>query len=359
MTTTPTPASTPVPEPASVPGPAGLTELRLTPEEAAETDRLALELAAEHPSADSESLLQDLPLLAARLPERVRRFLRAFQLDRADGYCAVSGHLMDDDRIGPTPAHWRDEQRVHRELPEEILLLLYASLLGEPFGWSTQQDGHLVNDVFPIEEYETLLLGTGSRTALTLHTEDAFHPYRADYIILAALRNPDRIPVVVAEADFTTLPADVLDVLFDSRFEIISDDSHLPHNNTVRTPEDQRIFDNISRLIHGLGRVPVLFGSRTDPLLCFDATHMSAPEDDPEAVRAFAAAHELLTRSARPRALDAGTFVFLNNHRVVHGRSSFTARYDGTDRWLKRVNVTHDLRKSRGLRRSVGARLIG
>ncbi|MBL1082327.1 TauD/TfdA family dioxygenase [Streptomyces actinomycinicus] len=336
-----------------------LTELRLSPDEAAETARLALELAREYPSADSGSLLQDLPLLAARLPERVRRFLRAFQLDQAGGYCTISGHLVDDGRIGPTPAHWRDEQRVHRELPEEILVLLYASLLGEPFGWATQQDGHLVNDVFPVKEYETLLLGTGSRTALTLHTEDAFHPYRADYIILASLRNPDRVPVVVAEADFTSLPEDVLDVLFEHRFRIISDDSHLPHNNTVSTAEDRRIFDNISRLISGLGLVPVLFGSRTDPLLCFDATHMSPPDDDPEAVRAFAAAHELLTHNTRPCALDAGTFVFLNNHRVVHGRSSFTARYDGTDRWLKRVNVTHDLRKSRSLRRSVGARLIG
>ncbi|KOV68779.1 guanitoxin biosynthesis L-enduracididine beta-hydroxylase GntD [Streptomyces sp. MMG1121] len=336
-----------------------LTELRLTPQEAAETARLTMELARDHPSADGEGLLEELPLLASRLPERVRRFLRSFQLDRAGGYCAISGHQVDDERIGPTPEHWRDERRVHHELPEEILLLLYASLLGEPFGWATQQDGHLVNDVFPIKEYETLLLGTGSRTALTLHTEDAFHPYRADYIILASLRNPDGIPVVVAEADFTTLPADVLDVLFESRFRIISDDSHLAHNNTVSTPEDRRIFAGISRLISGLGLVPVLFGSRTDPLLCFDATHMSPPKDDPAAVHAFAAARELLTDGTRPCPLDPGTFVFLNNHRVVHGRESFTARYDGTDRWLKRVNVTHDLRKSRGLRRSVGARLIG
>ncbi|MEU8687800.1 guanitoxin biosynthesis L-enduracididine beta-hydroxylase GntD [Streptomyces sp. NPDC048665] len=335
-----------------------LTELRLTPDEAAETARLTRNLARDHPAADGERLLEELPLLASRLPERVRRFLRAFQLDRAGGYCAISGHLVDDERIGPTPAHWRGE-RVHPELPEEILLLLYAALLGEPFGWATQQDGHLVNDVFPVKEYETLLLGTGSRTALTLHTEDAFHPYRADYIVLASLRNPDGVPVTVADADFTTLPADVLDVLFESRFRIISDDSHLPHNNTVSTPEDRRIFAGITRLIAGLGLVPVLFGSRTDPLLCFDATHMSPPEDDPQAVRAFAAAHELLTRAARPCALEPGTFVFLNNHRVVHGREAFTARYDGTDRWLKRVNITHDLRKSRSLRRSVGTRLIG
>jgi hypothetical protein len=37
----------------------------------------------------------------------------------------------------------------------------------------------------------------------------------------------------------------------------------------------------------------------------------------------------------------------------------FTARYDGTDRWLKRINVTHDLRRSRAMRASAGNRLIG
>jgi len=34
----------------------------------------------------------------------------------------------------------------------------------------------------------------------------------------------------------------------------------------------------------------------------------------------------------------------------VHGRKPFTARFDGTDRWLKRVCITRDLRKSRDAR---------
>ena len=34
------------------------------------------------------------------------------------------------------------------------------------------------------------------------------------------------------------------------------------------------------------------------------------------------------------------------------------AKYDGTDRWLKRINVTRDLRKSRGSRSHSASRLI-
>ncbi|WP_248963652.1 TauD/TfdA family dioxygenase [Sphaerisporangium perillae] len=38
--------------------------------------------------------------------------------------------------------------------------------------------------------------------------------------------------------------------------------------------------------------------------------------------------------------LESGEFCFIDNYRVVHGRKPFGARHDGTDRWLKRINVT-------------------
>ncbi|MET8628237.1 guanitoxin biosynthesis L-enduracididine beta-hydroxylase GntD [Kitasatospora sp. NPDC004669] len=335
------------------------TVLRLTAEEAAHTAELALDVAGRYRTADDPDLIQEAPLLAARLPERVQRFLRAFALDQLEGYCTIGGHLIDDERIGRTPVHWKDETRTHHELPEEVLLVLYSAVIGEPFGWATQQDGHLVNDVFPIREYENQLLGTGSKKALTLHTEDAFHPYRADYIVLASLRNPDAVPVVAAEADFTTLSDADLDVLFAGRFHIIPDSSHLPRNNTVNSEADRLLFDGIEKIINDREPVSVLFGSRLDPLLRFDASHMTPVEGDDEAARVFAVASDLLDRARRPCALAPGDFVFLNNHRVVHARSSFAARYDGTDRWLKRINITHDLRKSMSLRRPATPRLIG
>ncbi|MEU4180883.1 guanitoxin biosynthesis L-enduracididine beta-hydroxylase GntD [Streptomyces sp. NPDC026589] len=335
------------------------TVLRLTTEEAAHTAELVLDLSGHFCAADDPELMQEAPLLAAQLPPRAQRFLRAFALDQSSGFCTVSGHLVDDGRIGPTPPHWKDEARPHHEFPEELLLVLYAALLGEPFGWATQQDGHLVNDVFPIKQYENQLLGTGSQKALTLHTEDAFHPYRADYIVLASLRNPDAVPVVVSEADFGELSRADLNVLHAERFHIVPDSSHLPKNNTVRDAADQLVFASIEQLINNREPVSVLFGSHSDPLLRFDATHMTAVENDEEAARAFALANDLLDRARQPCPLGPGDFVFLNNHRVVHARSSFAARYDGTDRWLKRINVTHDLRKSLSLRRTATPRLIG
>jgi hypothetical protein len=73
----------------------------------------------------------------------------------------------------------------------------------------------------------------------------------------------------------------------------------------------------------------------------------------------FAGVNEPLEQSRRRCPPATGDFVFLNNHWVVHARTCFTARYDGTDRRLKRINITHDLRKSADLRRPATPRLIG
>lgn len=48
----------------------------------------------------------------------------------------------------------------------------------------------------------------------------------------------------------------------------------------------------------------------------------------------------------------------IDNFRAVHGRKPFKARYDGKDRWLKRINIARDLRKSRPVRSAAESRII-
>ncbi len=56
--------------------------------------------------------------------------------------------------------------------------------------------------------------------------------------------------------------------------------------------------------------------------------------------------------------LEAGEICFIDNYRAVHGRRPFEARYDGTDRWLKRLIITRDLRKSRRRRPTGTSRFL-
>lgn len=334
--------------------------LELTEQEAHLSAELAVELSRNYTSPEDPDLIFDLPFLAAKLPERARRFLRDFALGEKHGHCVVRGHRIDTARIGDTPDHWRGRIRPAPEFPEEILLLLYGSVIGEPFGWSTQQDGRLVHDVFPIKGHENEQLGTGSAELLTWHIEDAFHPYRGDYLLLSALRNPDEVATTVGELDLNAIAPEHLDVLFDKRYYIAPDKSHLPKNNSTTGDDEAALrFASIERLIHNRERVAVLYGSRSAPYLRLDPYFMEIPEDDPQARAAFQAIMDVLDRSLRSVSLLEGDVLCVNNHLAVHGRVPFQARYDGSDRWLKRVNVTCDLRKSREMRASAGSRLIG
>ena len=49
--------------------------------------------------------------------------------------------------------------------------------------------------------------------------------------------------------------------------------------------------------------------------------------------------------------LEPGDLLVIDNHVAVHGRSPFTARFDGTDRWLQRTFVVDDLAPSAAERR--------
>ncbi|MFD3544614.1 arginine beta-hydroxylase, Fe(II)/alpha-ketoglutarate-dependent [Streptomyces sp. NPDC058655] len=337
----------------------GTLAYTLTPDEAAATAALTQELTRAHPSFGDPALLRDLPQLAARLPLGTQRFLREFKLADRRGHAVVRGHRFDPERIGPTPAHWRGRSRPGPEFAEELLLMLYGALLGEPFGWATQQDGHLVHDIFPIREHENDQLGMGSRELLTWHTEDAFHPYRSDYLILGALRNPDHVPTTVGELDLSSLSSEDIDLLFEPRYHIAPDESHLPKNNTIGSAEEAARFATIQKMIDERPLGPLLYGSRVDPYMRLDPYFTSVPEDDLDARRAYDALCKVIDSGMREVVADEGDVLFIDNHRAVHGRPPFTARYDGTDRWLKRVCVTTDLRRSREMRATADTRLLG
>jgi len=85
---------------------------------------------------------------------------------------------------------------------------------------------------------------------------------------------------------------------------------------------------------------------------------MDPAADSPRALQAFEALVEALDARIGDLALDAGEICFVDNRKAVHGRRAFKARYDGYDRWFKRMNITRDLRKSREARSDAASRII-
>jgi Fe(II)/alpha-ketoglutarate-dependent arginine beta-hydroxylase len=333
--------------------------------------RLVREIAATYGSAEAPALLREAALWSHALPRCLRRAFLDFKLTEHAPAIRVSGYPIDDARIGRTPAHWMTERPRTRALEEEILLVLCASLLGDVFGWSTQQDGRIVHDVLPIRGHEHEQVSSASEAAIWWHTEDAFHPYAGDYVGLFCLRNPTRTATTMAALDVTRLTDEDVDLLTRPEFVIKPDDSHQKKHQAVHwngshtsgeslhDGQAMAAYDAIAALNDAPPRVPVLYGARGDYYLKLDPYFMDRDALTPAADRALAHLIDAIDASLTDVVLDAGDILFVDNCKAVHGRRPFTAAHDGRDRWLKRINVTRDLRKSRDARSAPDARVIG
>ena len=324
--------------------------LTLSNDEAANLDTMLAEISSAFESVEDPVFLAECGVIAQEIPRRVRAFLHDFRrYEPAAGCCGIAGFPVNQEKVGLTPV---DAGRPERSpaLEEEILLVLLGSLLGEVMGWSTQQDGRIVNDIFPIRGCEDEQLGCGSETMLAWHTEDAFHEYRGDYLGLMCLRNPTHVGTTLGTLEGIAVPPSYLESLFAERFLIRPDKSHLDEVAADFRQHGAASADAHLRMVaqnRHPRAVAVLFGDRRAPYLRIDPAFMETAPGDHEARQALDFLVAAIDANLRDFDLRPGSFLFIDNYKAVHGRRPFQPCYDGSDRWLKRLNVARDLRKSR------------
>lgn len=327
--------------------------------ELSEAERTALRDLAESaldvfPDVPLEQRLGQLALMAHEMPERVRATLVDFRLTgRPHGGLVISNLPVDETLAGPTPTSLTEPPTTREAHRAGALLLLIGSLLGDPVSYLSQQRGRMVLDLFPIRGHEDEQLGSSSTANLEWHNEDAFHPLRADWIMLIGLRNHDRVPTTFAAVQDVELDDETRDRLFDESFVILPDESHTAAFNTATTGMEggrqDEAFRRIAEMNERPRRTAVLSGDREAPYVCIDPAFM--PRDlQGDAASVLEAAIKEIDAKLRDVVLAPGELLIVDNKRAVHGRRPFTARYDGTDRWLRRINVVADLRRAAGRR---------
>lgn len=340
-------------------------DIRLSQSDVEAADELVSSILQLYSTVNDEEFLQNSTIFAQRLPERLRVKLNLFRLTEPAGACRISGFPVNDELIGDTPSHWADTLgRPGASAKEEFFLALCASLLGDIFGWASQQAGRLVHEVVPIRGDEDRQINSGSDSTLLWHTEDAFHPYRADYVGLMCMRNPQKAQTTIACIEDVALDNETIEILFQSRFILRPDESHLPcnaHPDQAVSQENAepmaRSYARIDRMLKCPQKLPILFGDPKAPYLRLDSAEVERT-DDAESMTVLEHFSRSVSQQLESVVLEPGDLLFIDNFRAVHGRQPFAAKYDGRDRWLKRVNVTRDLRRSRDARTSSDARIV-
>jgi len=229
--------------------------------------------------------------------------------------------------LPPTPPS--PEAPVTKDLATELALLTVARRLGQPVGYVPEHGGRIVQNIVPTQTDVDRQTSTSSRSNLMFHTETAFHPHRPRYLLLLCLRGDPAAHTTLASVHdiMDHLPDDVVDAMFEPRFRTAVDASFLAGRTNELGPAR-----------------PLVTGTRDEPTFIFDADLTvgvdAAAEDVLVAVRSAIAEVETSV------VLEPGDLLVVDNNVAVHGRSPFSARFDGTDRWLQRAFVVTDLAPS-------------
>jgi L-asparagine oxygenase len=306
-------------------------------------------------NAGDDALLALLPPVAVDEAELVAAAGRAGRLlapavhdalvefaDQGSDAGALLVRNLPTGRIGPTPS--APQGMVYKDQVSELVLLASARRLGQPVGYAPEHGGEVVQNLLPTADDVTRQTSTSSGVELAFHTETAFHPHKPRYLLLLCLRGEPAARTLLTSIRQVArfIPAPMRQVLREPRFATSADESFRDLGAGTR-PDDPAPRPWVSP------PVPVLSGPDDALTFTFDADLMEGL--DPEAAAALEQLRQLVRDHHVGVALEAGDLLVIDNAVAVHGRSSFPARFDGTDRWLQRTFVVPDLTASADERR--------
>ena len=322
--------------------------------------QVAHALTRTHDSVESASFAADCALAAQELPRSLRSLaLRYRQLELPCSVLLLRGMPVDDTRIGASPSHWDAPWQQPPSLPEETMQCLLTALVGDMFGWRTQENGRFLRHIVPIKKDHAEQLGGGSSVTLVWHNEEAFHEHRADFLSIFCYRNDERAETIFCGIDEIEIPDALWDVLSAPRFTILPDKSHLPEQNVSdQWRLDDHVFARIKQMHLNPQPVPAVSGLRAKLWLRVDEAFMRPLSGDDEGTAALRWLIDAFYAKQTAVVMQPGDMVWVDNKRAVHGRTVYQPNYGPRQRWLRRVNVHINLRETLPFRQAPSTREI-
>ncbi len=275
-----------------------------------------------HPSVRAFVAHPATPTFVPQLDDGVREALSALRIGQPSGAVLVHGLPVGDLPATPTVAMHALASSPKTDRISETVLLSVGAMLGEPVGYAQEHGGDIVQDLYPLAASVGRQLSTSSGVELAFHTETAFHPHKPRYLLLLCLKGDPSAATTLCSIDaiLEHLDPSVRVQLSDRRYVCGVDESF--GAGTTWETEPMAILSQSGEFT-------------------FDADLFRGT--DPEADRVIAAVAAAIAAAQTSVTLETGDLLILDNHRCVHGRSPFTARFDGTDRWLQRTFVIGSL----------------
>ena len=268
------------------------------------------------------------------IPEPIQKSLRYFAKNGLEtGFLLISPKILlqNMEEIPRTPPG------NHYHVGETTVLSkiqgLIMSKMCEMIAYEAEGFGELYQDIIPIYSMASIQTSLGSSMELEIHTEQAFSKLRPDIISLACLRGDINAFTYILPVNriLENLTVDEIEMLYQPLWKMGVDLSFKLYGK-----------DFIEGDIRG--PFAILNGSRDDPQLIFDQDLMFGMTE--ESHKLIGKIVSIYYKYRIVHNLKPGEIIFIDNNRAVHGRSSFSPKYDGYDRFLIRCFGTFDFEKS-------------
>lgn len=294
----------------------------------AEAIRTAAERITAHPNESPDDFGRQALAAAFSLPEEVRAAVLNFaEVGSEAGIMVVRGLYVDED-LADTPLDNKSGLGARTVFAKEMAML--AHLLGSMVAYEAEGNGHLIQDMVPNPKLAVTQQSQGSKVELEAHTEQCFSDFKPDYVILGALRGDENANTYAFSGRKLVqhMSAEEVAKLRQPLWATTIDESFQPY---IPNPDDVR------------GPFPILTGPEDDPYIRVDQELMHGITAD--AQRLLRKVVDTYIEHRDAHVLQPGDLLMLDNLRAMHGRSMFTPRFDGKDRFIARGFVVRDRRK--------------
>jgi len=290
------------------------------------------------PSLNPETFCNESRENSLILPEKLKlaliNFIGSSDLEKNNsdmGFLLIKNVDLTNFVIPETPTCNNEKIGEKTELARIQSMLI--SFIGEMISYEAEGYGRLFQDVVPIKSMENVQMSVSSKFELEIHTEQAFSKLKPDILCLGCLKGDINALTYILPVKkiLECLSSEEIDMLFKPLWKIGVDLS-FKLNGIKFVEGDIR------------GPIPILYGSKEMPTLIFDQDLMEGIT--PESQNMIKKIVNIYYKCRIEYSLKLGEIILINNNKATHGRSSFIAKYDGTDRFLIRCFGVLDYKKS-------------
>lgn len=256
-----------------------------------------------------------------------------------NNFALIVRNLPVDKDLPPTP-YLHDPAIEQCSVIHLSILGMFGCIGINPLAYEGENDDSVFRHVVPKTHAEGAVSSYGSRLHLGMHADNPHLPLIGEPVdTLSACPEYLSLTGVRCELGVPTRIVDVRDVLKDLP-DFVRDELSRP-NFCIQRPESfaKRDFNL---------KAPLVISSPEGDFLCrYNKANVKALTPAAEFALGLLETTSNSPIYERKILLQKGDFLIFKNQQTLHARDSFSARFDGTDRWMIRVFGIRDMARTR------------